>query len=307
MVYRTGKEWLRKHKSKLILIALFWLLCIWAFWNGLVVTRYEISSDKIDGEVKIVLITDLHSHIYGKKQKDLADRIRTQNPDVILLGGDIADDGTPIEGTEQFLSAIRDIADIYYVTGNHEFWADDIERIKRVIDSYGVTILENQYAEIVIHQNKIILGGVEDPDSFRGSYDSKGFAYAKEKLQNGNDTYTSWDEMVEQAFEDLEIADGYGILLSHRPEKTGLYARLPFDLIVSGHAHGGQVRIPFLLNGLFAPNQGFFPKYAGGLYEYEGRTHIVSRGVSFKPRLPRVFNPPEIVVIRLKSRATVSL
>ncbi len=106
--------------------------------------------------------------------------------------------------------------------------------------------------------------------------------------------------MVEESFKNLNISDCYSIFLTHRPEKTDLYAKLPFDMVLSGHAHGGQLRIPFLLNGLIAPNQGLFPKYAGGLYEYEDKTHIISRGVSFKLTMPRIFNPPEIVVINLK-------
>ncbi len=292
---------LAKHKTKLILLILFAALCLWAFWNGLVFVRYEVKTEKISSEIKIVLITDLHSHIYGEGQGIIARRIKSQNPDLILLGGDIADDGTPIEGTKQFLSAIKGIADIYYVSGNHEFWSHDIGNIKETFRSYGVRVLENEYDELTINGNSIIIAGADDPDGYRDSY-SKDIDYAKEKLQNGNDTYSTWDELIEQAFIEVDTGGSYSIILSHRPEKTDLYARLPFDLILSGHAHGGQVRIPFLLNGLFAPNQGFFPKIAGGIYEYHGKTHIVSRGVSYNLSLPRVFNPPEIVVITLKQR-----
>ncbi len=289
---------LKKHKKKLIILAFLIGLFIWAFWNGLVIERYEIKTGKVTEDIKIVLITDLHSHIYGKEQKEIADKIREQKPDLILLGGDIADDGVPIEGTKQFLSAIKDIADIYYVSGNHEFWSGDIENIKNTIRSYGVTVLENSYDEIFVNGNKIILAGVDDPDGFCEGYEKDGSDYTGEKLYN---TYGSWDEKVEKSFESLVVNNYFSILLSHRPEKTDLYARLPFDLILSGHSHGGQARIPFFINGIVAPNQGFFPKYAGGLYEYSGKIHIVSRGVSFKPHMPRIFNPPEIVVITLKS------
>ena len=106
---------------------------------------------------------------------------------------------------------------------------------------------------------------------------------------------------MEENFAELSEKPQFKILVAHRPELIELYKKYPFDLVVSGHAHGGQVRIPFLLNGLFAPNQGLFPKYAGGAYIHENLTHIVSRGLSFSPKLPRVFNPPEIVVVNIKN------
>lgn len=89
-------------------------------------------------------------------------------------------------------------------------------------------------------------------------------------------------------------------MLSHRPERIESYKKYNFDLVLSGHAHGGQVRIPFLLNGLYAPNQGLFPKYAGGLYTHNNLNHVVSRGLSYNPKLPRIFNPPEIVIVELR-------
>ncbi len=157
---------LKRHKNKFIIMAVVFFLCIWAFWNGLVVTEYEIKSSKINNDIKIVLITDLHSHIYGTGQSYIANIIKDQKPDLILLGGDIADDGVPIEGTRQFLSAIKDIADIYYVTGNHEFWSKDIKNIKETIGSYDVTILENTRKEVEINGNRIVIAGVDDPSGF---------------------------------------------------------------------------------------------------------------------------------------------
>ena len=102
------------------------------------------------------------------------------------------------------------------------------------------------------------------------------------------------------AFYELENNTNFKILLAHRPELIELYKKFSFDLVLSGHSHGGQMRVPFILNGLYAPNQGLFPKYAGGSYKHNSMIHIVSRGASFNPRLPRVFNPPEIVIIDIK-------
>jgi predicted MPP superfamily phosphohydrolase len=185
------------------------------------------------------------------------------------------------------LEAIKDIAPVFYVTGNHEIWSRDVDSIKDVFRSYGVTVLENETIEVVIGDVPLIIGGAEDPDINR---------YERRPL--------AWKDEVTEAFSGMNDTESFRLLLSHRPEQISVYEDLSFDLVLSGHAHGGQVRIPFLFNGLLAPNQGFFPKYAGGLYEHDNFTHIVSRGVSFNPRLPRVFNPPEIVVIDVVGQLT---
>jgi len=246
----------------------------------LTVRRYRIATDKFDDEqsVRAVLIADLHSCIYGNNQSRLITKIKKQQPDIIFLVGDIADDENPIAGTELLLAGINDIAPIFYVSGNHEYWSGDIANIKQTIRSYGVTVLEDEYKEITVNDIPLIIMGVDDPEWTR--YEKK-------------DTTKSMDENLAELMDKPQ----FKILVAHRPEQIEAYKKYPFDLVVSGHAHGGRVRIPFLLNGLAAPNQGWFPKYAGGAYSHDNLTHIVSRGVSFNPRLPRVFNPPEIVVI----------
>jgi predicted MPP superfamily phosphohydrolase len=111
------------------------------------------------------MVSDLHSHIYGENQEDFVSLIKKQEPDIIALVGDIADDEVPVKGTELFLSNIKGIAPIYYVTGNHEYWSGDIGGIKKLIRSYGVTILEQNYERINLHGSDIIIGGIDDPDS----------------------------------------------------------------------------------------------------------------------------------------------
>ena len=188
-------------------------------------------------------------------------------------------------GTELFLAGIKGMAPIYYVTGNHEFWSHDIDNIKSIISKYGVSILENNYKQVRIGDSYIIIGGVDDPDIV---------LFDKADLD--------WEGGLHKAFSPLQDYPEFKVLLSHRPELIDIYLKTDFDLVLSGHSHGGQVRIPFFINGLYAPNQGWFPQYAGGMYTYDTLTHIVSRGISFNPRLPRIFNPPEVVVIDIKGK-----
>ena len=278
---------MRNWKILTLALLLMVFLALAAFYHGLVLKRYQINTDKLkpDASIRIVLISDLHNQIYGEKQEPLISLIRKQKPDIIALAGDIADDQVPIMGTELFLAGIKGMAPIYYVTGNHEFWSHDIDNIKSIISKYGVSILENNYKQVRIGDSYIIIGGVDDPDIV---------LFDKADLD--------WEGGLHKAFSPLQDYPEFKVLLSHRPELIDIYLKTDFDLVLSGHSHGGQVRIPFFINGLYAPNQGWFPQYAGGMYTYDTLTHIVSRGISFNPRLPRIFNPPEVVVIDIKGK-----
>lgn len=271
-------------------LMLFVLLMFWAFYNGLVVKEYDVVSHKMPGntKVRIAVIADLHSHIYGKEQEPIADIIRTQKPDLIALVGDIADDEEPIIGTELFLLKIKDVAPIYYVTGNHEFWSNNVDSTLKLFDNYGVKVLQNESQNITINGVDLTICGIDDPEVFKYT--------ENEELLN-----MACDDEVLERFSDLNTSR-VNILLAHRPERIESYKKYDFDLVLSGHSHGGQFRIPLLLNGLYAPNQGFFPKYSGGLYKHRDLTHIVSRGLSYNPRLPRIFNPPEIVIVEVKGQ-----
>lgn len=261
-----------------VCVALFLLLAVVAFYNGLVVRTYKITTDKLEPgqNIRILLVSDLHSHIYGENQEDLVSLIRKQKPDIIALAGDIADDRVPFSGTDLFLSNIKGIAPVYYVTGNHEYWSGNAEGIKEMIRKHGVSILEHGYEKIDLNGVRIIICGVDDPDGM---------------------IFGEWNSRMHAVFDGLEHEAGFKVLLSHRPEWIEIYKSFSFDLVLSGHTHGGQIRIPLILNGLYAPDQGWFPRYAGGLYIHDGLYHVISRGVSYNPRLPRIFNPPEISVI----------
>lgn len=280
IIWGEAMKTIKKHLRSLLGICLaIFLFC--AFYGGLVVRDYTLASPHISSPVKIVLISDLHSQFFGKDQKQLIKKIKQQSPDLILLTGDIIDDTRPIDGTEAFLKGVQDLCPLYYVTGNHDYWYDDINSVKTLIAKYGGTVLSDEFLEIDIGGNRLILAGVEDPV----------------KRYFGDIMYQP-KKAMETAFSNLP-QDRYKLLLAHRPERIQSYLPYGFDLVVCGHAHGGQIRIPFFSNGLYAVDQGWFPKYVGGLYEHGETTQIVSRGLANKISLPRVFNPPEIAVITL--------
>lgn len=247
---------------------------------------YTVESEKIEQPVRLALLTDLHSCYYGKNQKTLIDAVRKQNPDVVLLSGDIFDDKMAYDNAE---TAIRQLAQqypCYYVTGNHEYWGYDVENILAIIRSCGVTILSGECETIELHGQSINICGVDDPDV---AVYVPGGVPIEEQLADAN------EEAVKAGIEN------YTILLSHRPELFKTYQKYSFDLVLCGHAHGGQWRIPGILNGLYAPHQGLFPKHAGGRYDYETGTMIVSRGLAREStKVPRVFNRPELVIIDIQ-------
>ena len=146
----------------------------------------------------------------------------------------------------------------------------------------GVIILRGNTDVIKIGEELITVSGIDDSDV--NVYDS---------------TYPDWEKQLKQAGESLEQKQ-FNLLLAHRPENAEKYFEYDFDVVLSGHAHGGQFRIPYIMNGLYAPNQGFFPKLAGDIYDFDGRKLIVSRGLAREStRLPRIFNRPELVLVNL--------
>ena len=276
----------RKLIIKIIAIIICIPITFVALYNGLVVRTYELESEKIileeSDSITIVLISDLHSQILGENQYKILDKIMEQNPDIIFLTGDMIDDKFPRIGAEMFFEGLMDTVPVYYVTGNHEYSISDFTAAMEMIKSYGIIVLSDEYEKISLTGNDFIIAGIED--------------LRKQGLVGLN--YNQVESMADN-FSHLPDEAAYKILLAHRPENIKLYQQYEFDLVVSGHAHGGQIRIPFLLNGLIAPNQGLLPKYAGGLYQHNQLIHIVSRGVSNTHIVPRVFNPPEISVIKV--------
>jgi len=273
------------HKKSIIIFASIILtiatLAV-AFNTSLKLQYYTINSDKINQTVRIAVITDLHSCKYGKNESVLINAIESQSPDLVFLIGDIFDDKIPHDNSEALLKGIAHKYPCFYVTGNHEYWSNDINTILQLFKTYNVKILSGTYDTIEVNENKINICGITDPDA----------------------TYFTDAVSCTEQLKNLENAHQngyYTILLAHRPEDIENYCNYNFNLVLSGHAHGGQWRIPMLINGIYAPNQGLFPKYAGGKFNINGTNFIVSRGLAKEStRVPRIFNRPELVVIDIE-------
>ncbi|MDH8679776.1 metallophosphoesterase [Fusibacter bizertensis] len=269
-----------KRKMMILIIIIMVILSAFAFDFRLKVVNYELKSNKIETSIRIALITDLHSCKYGENEVELIQAIDVEKPDIILFGGDIFDDVISHENSIYLLEGIANKYPCYYVTGNHEVWSSEVNEIKTIVKSFGVTVLEGTSEMIQINNSKIQISGVDDSSIFKLKADGSSVITELEAIK-GN---------IDQSV--------YQLLLYHRPQNAQQYLSYGFDLMLSGHAHGGQWRIPFLLNGLLAPDQGFFPKYAGGLYNFETSKLIISRGLAREStRIPRIFNRPELVII----------
>lgn len=265
----------RKWGTIAIVLFLLFIITVLAFNTDLKVVRYEVKSKKITNPVRIAFIADLHSCYYGEDQSELLNAVFDQNPDIVLFSGDIIDDVLPSKNALTVLLALSERYPCYYVSGNHEYWTEEIEIIKQAVIDCGVKVLEGTCETVTVNDQPVNICGIDDAEvGERMMFDQLKNAYK----QSDKDLFT--------------------VLLAHRPAYIDTYLRYDFDLILSGHAHGGQWRIPLLINGIFAPDQGWFPKYAGGLYEFSETNFIISRGLSREStRVPRIFNRPELVII----------
>lgn len=268
-------------KKVMAVLGVLLLLAGWLLWGntGLTVAEYTISSESIPpafSGFRIAQISDLHNTVFGRENRRLLDRIKKTEPDIIVITGDMVDYfHTDILVALAFARDAVKIAPVYYVTGNHEYAVGHVDTLRKQLEALGVCVLIDEKTVLEREGERITLLGVRDP----------GRKY---------DTLT-------QALEELRHQDdGYTILLSHRPEAFDTYVSAGVDLVFSGHAHGGQIRVPFI-GGLYAPAEGWLPEYDAGCFT-EGRTSmIVSRGLG-NSRFPlRVNNPPEIVVAELNN------
>ena len=279
-----------KKKIPCVLAGIFLVLIVWTAWGNtaLELNTYTISSrelpDAFDG-YRIAQVSDLHNAKFGDGNQRLLEMLREAEPDMIAITGDLIDSRkTNIAVALAFAKEAIQIAPCYYVSGNHEARVSEYRELKTGLVASGVTVLEDELAEIKVSGESITIIGVNDP-SFSADYLAGDAAVMDEKLSAF-------------AAEDA----GFTILLSHRPELFDTYVSHDMDLVLSGHAHGGQFRLP-LIGGLVAPNQGLFPKYDAGLYSENHTNMIVSRGLGNSIIPFRFNNRPEVVLIELKNQS----
>ncbi len=279
-------------KKPIILIIVLLIIAALSVWiwhhnKTVVTTHYTVSSENLpesfDG-FTVVQVSDLHNDEIGKSNIRLIDAIKAASPDIIVLTGDIMDSyRTDLNIACEFIDGIVDIAPVYYITGNHEYRFPLIfEKFESHMTDAGVIVLRDKTAEIELGGETVSIVGVEDPDfsGIEGFKDSEYFAL----------------KLIE-----LVPDDGFTLLLSHRPDIFETYCRTGADLVLTGHAHGGQFRLP-LLGGLFAPQQGFLPDYSEGIFEKDGTAMIISRGLGNSAFPFRINNPPELVVVTLETK-----
>lgn len=270
----------RKKKILWLLLPLL-LLVLVSLDMRFTVRTYTVDLPRMEGNIRLAVIADLHSCRYGKDQKNLLNALDEQKPDAVLLCGDFFDDKLPLENARLTLEGIAGKYPCYYVTGNHEYWADAQKflQMMELLNTYGVENISGRTMQLTLNGCTVNLCGADDPDN-----------------PWNNSLFSQLPALSAAADPALDT-----LLVSHRPEAFDAYCAHGFDLVLSGHAHGGQWRIPGILNGLLAPDQGFIPQYAGGLYHKDDTTMIVSRGLARESTLiPRIFNRPELVIVHLQ-------
>lgn len=278
---RKKRRWLIAAGVIIFLLLLF----IWLMYDSsanLQVSRYEAASEKLpesfDG-FTIVQLSDLHGAQFGSDGTALAEKVRELEPDMIALTGDFVTDEGDLDAVRQLVSELSEICPVYFVSGNHEFGSGLAQKVRQIMTDAGVKYLSNEFVSIDRGEDSIILGGVEDPLAYADMIDPPELA-------------RRMNEADPAAFK---------VLLGHRNYWMEEYPDLPVDLILSGHAHGGLVRIPGV-GGVIGTDRSLFPDYDAGEYDNGAYTLIVSRGLGNSVPVLRLLNRPEIVVVTLRTK-----
>ena len=278
----------KKHIVILAVSALLILMFIWIAYGNtdLEIYKYNVKSENIPSgfdNFRIAQVSDLHNAELGKNNEKLIAMLKQTEPDIIVITGDLIDSrNTKVDVAISFAQKAVNIAPAYYINGNHEARVpDEYEKLKQILAGAGVTILENDSIDITIGDESITLIGINDS------------SFTTEEYVDD----TMMQNVSHQLMSVVPDNDNYKVLLAHKPHYFDAYVG-QVDLVLSGHAHGGQFRIPFV-GGLIAPGQGFFPEYYEGSYIKENTEMIVSRGIGNSIIPFRINNKPEIVVAEL--------
>ena len=283
--------------------------CIWTGNNRLHVSRYQAVVEGLDPAfdgLRVVQISDLHGKSFGEGQGRLAKKVEALHPDIILCTGDMVDSRRYRAAPALTLvERLAGIAPVYVTSGNHEWWtAGGYKRMIPQLEKKGAVVLENKEAYIERDGKRLRIVGVTDPDgpiaeAFYGAI-LGAEARPGEPLSEAVSGETSRGEYMEEVLPAL-LGSGEEpvLLLSHRPEYFDLYVQSGADVVFAGHAHGGQIRLPFI-GGLIAPGQGAFPRYDGGVYREGGTSMVVSRGLGNSLFPVRALNPPDVVLVTIR-------
>ena len=286
-------------RKRLVLMSTAALLfIIWVIWGNKALTAekiviYDSGIPSAFNGFRIVQVSDLHNAEFGRGNNELLEVIEDCRPDIIVATGDIIDSGrTDTLTAALFVEKALKMTPVYYVTGNHEArlleqggtGKDEYFKLESIMVNAGANVLHGESVSIERGESEIQIIGIDDPEYLRLN------KYAGENRI----TLSNIDEFIKE--------DIFTVLLSHRPELFEEYAKSGVNLVIAGHAHGGQFRLPFV-GGLFAPNQGFFPRYDSGLYEKNNTKMVVSRGLGNSAVPIRFNNRPEIVVIELNNKS----
>ena len=266
-------------------------VCVRGAWenHALQCNPLTVEDEKLpaafDG-LRIAHISDLHNTPFGKDQKKLIELLTKAKPDLIVVTGDLIDKRRPgMRNALDFAAQAVRIAPVYYVPGNHEAASAEYSALKRQLAELGVILLDDRAVRLERGEEVLTLMGVADP---RMCVPNENAAIAR--------------CMQEKLSAVTEGAQGYQILLAHRPETLAQYAQAGIDLVFCGHAHGGQFRLPW--GGVIAPNQGFFPKITAGIHREGGTQMVVSRGLGNSWIPIRLFNCPEVLLVTLRRAKT---
>lgn len=270
-------------------LILLFIVTQWIVWDNstLETTSYTVKSKKLPSAFsgfRIAQISDLHNAEIGKGNTKLLKALQSEKPDIIVITGDFIDSrSTDPEVAVNFAKEAMKIAPCYYIPGNHEARVGEYITLKENLLKLGVIVLEDEKVSLECEDHHITILSLSDPGFW------------------SPDQFVDRSATVKEKIADLKAEeDGFCLLLSHRPEHFEDYVQCGIDLALTGHAHGGQFRIP-LIGGFFAPNQGFFPKYDAGLFSKNETNMVVSRGLGNSIFPFRINNRPELVIVTLET------
>lgn len=279
---------MKKIRRLLALLALFALAAGFVYWQNFtlqvepVELFFESLPPQFDG-LRVAELSDLHGRSFGKNNVRLLRTLQKARPDMICICGDLFDEKTDLTMLEPLLTGLTDIAPVYYVTGNHEWQVKNLREILQKMCAWGVTVLENEGRVLSRGGAEMVVAGVHDPC---GPYDMKTPAALVRELRSarGND---------------------FILMLSHRNDELAMWSQLGVQLVLSGHCHGGVVRLPFV-GGVFGTRRELFPEYDAGVYRQDGTTLFVSRGLGYTNVHFRLFNRPHVPIMILRSGKNVN-